>query len=815
MGRLVPLGVVAASLLAAAPAAAAPDVGALTPVECFNDTESAANGCPISQQGLGEAGAVAVSPNGKSVYAAAGGNFDRAVTRFDRTPSGTTLTSQGCISDSIVSPPCATTQEGLAGANDVVVSPDGRSVYAASGVDDAVVRLNRDVSTGTITPAGCHTDTGSPASCTPAQGLDGAYSVAISPDGTSVYAVSLSDSAIATFSRNTSSGALTAAGCISDAGDPAVCGVTEPGLSGARSVVVSPDGKSVYVAGTGDSAVVRFNRNTTTGALTGAGCIADVGVSGCGSTQQGLQGAISLAISPDGRSVYAGSTTENAVVQFDRDTTTGALTGVGCIRDAGSSGCGSTQEGLNALLSIDVSADGKSLYAASIGDDALVRFNRDTATGALTGAGCVTDVPSPTACAQTQEGLDGASGVAVSADGTAVYVASTIDDALVTFERVPDASNHNRISLPLDGATQGLADTYPAEIAVSGLDTKIADVNVTLEGFSHTYPADMDFVLEGPEGQRVLLMSQAGGGTDAVDADITFDDGATGRVPEPLVGGTYLPTNEDSNFITTSPAPYCNPGPNEVDPQAACLAQAYRGTNPNGTWKLYATDVGNGDTGLLAAGWSLDITTDVAPPETTIDSGPTGTITTSSAGFGFSSSEAGSTFECSLDDGGFAACTSPHALSGLADGAHTFAVRATDPTGNVDATPASRSFTVDTSIPPAPDTTLDGSVAAAKKQKVRKVAVSVDVAANEALTAKASGTIKLGRSTIALKPLSQSVAAGKSTLKLKPAKGKDSKRILKALKSGGKAKASVSVELSDAAGNSTVTKLGIKLNFEK
>ncbi|MFN8150255.1 MAG: beta-propeller fold lactonase family protein [Solirubrobacterales bacterium] len=816
MGRFAALLALAASLLAPAAAAGAPDVGALTPVECFNDTQAAANGCPISQPGLDGAAGVAVSPNGKSVYAVASG--DRAILRYDRSPSGT-LTSQGCISDFGDAGGCGVTQQGLQGANDVVVSPDGKSVYAVATGDRAIVRFDRNVTTGALTAQGCISDPGGgeiPACGANQQGLSGAYSVAISPDGKSVYAVSTNDNAIVRFDRDTSTGALTGNGCIEDFGGSIGCGATQQGLSGARSVVVSPDGKSVYVAGTNDSAVVRFDRNTTTGALTPAGCISDAGdPAACGATQQGLQGAFSVAISPDGKSVYAGSTTESAVVQFDRNTTSGALTGVGCIGDAGPTGCGSTQEGLGVLISVDVSSDGKSLYATSVGDNAIVRFNRNTATGALSGVGCVKDVGGAAGCTTTQQGLSGAGGVAVSPDGNAVYVGSSNDDALVTFSRVTDSSNHSRISLPPDGDMKGLADLYPSEIAVSGLDAKVADVNVTLEGFNHTYPADMDVVLEGPGGQRVLLMSQAGSFTDAVDADLTFDDSATGRVLAPVVGGTYLPTNEDSNFIATSPAPYCNPGPNEADPQAACLTQAYRGTNPNGTWRLYATDVGDGDTGFLARGWSLDITTDVAPPETTIDSGPSGTIATSTASFAFSSSETGSTFECSLDGGAFATCASPHALSGLADGSHTFAVRATDPTGNVDATPASRSFTVDTSVPPVPDTKLDGSATAVKKQKVKKVAIAVAVTANEALTAKASGTIKLGKSTIALKPLAQSVGPGDTTLTLKPAKGKDAKKILKALKSGKKAKASVTVELTDAAGNSAVTKLGIKLNFEK
>jgi len=86
--------------------------------------------------------------------------------------------------------------------------------------------------------------------------------------------------------------------------------------------------------------------------------------------------------------------------------------------------------------------------------------------------------------------------------------------------------------------------------------------------------------------------------------------------------------------------------------------------------------------------------TNTIAPDTTITSGPSGTISSGSASFSFSSSEPSSTFECRLDGNSFGGCLSPKSYSGLTDGPHTFEVRAKDVAGNVDASPATWSFTV-------------------------------------------------------------------------------------------------------------------------
>jgi len=136
-----------------------------------------------------------------------------------------------------------------------------------------------------------------------------------------VYAASLLDHAIARFDRDTATGALTPAGCIQDGGK-ADCGPTQQGLNGATGVAVSPDRKSVYVASLLDHAIARFDRDTATGALTPAGCIQDAGLADCGPTQPGLSGARGVVVSPDERSVYVTSTGaagDHAIVRFDRE----------------------------------------------------------------------------------------------------------------------------------------------------------------------------------------------------------------------------------------------------------------------------------------------------------------------------------------------------------------------------------------------------------------------------------------------------------------------------------------------------------------
>jgi hypothetical protein len=96
---------------------------------------------------------------------------------------------------------------------------------------------------------------------------------------------------------------------------------------------------------------------------------------------------------------------------------------------------------------------------------------------------------------------------------------------------------------------------------------------------------------------------------------------------------------------------------------------------------------------------SVTIKRDATPPDTTISPGSSsGTITSTTAAFTFSSTETGSTFECKLDpvETAFSSCVSPKSYSSLANGSYTFSVQAIDAAGNTSTSPATRSFTVST-----------------------------------------------------------------------------------------------------------------------
>jgi hypothetical protein len=131
---------------------------------------------------------------------------------------------------------------------------------------------------------------------------------------------------------------------------------------------------------------------------------------------------------------------------------------------------------------------------------------------------------------------------------------------------------------------------------------------------------------------------------------------------------------------------------------------------------------GNVDASPSIHAWTVDTST----PDTTLLAGPVGAVASQGASFEFISPDAGpgATFECALDGGGFAACTSPQSYASLSMGQHTFAVRVKDSVGNYDPTPATRTWVIDATPP-------ETMITAGPNGTVPMASVSISFTANE------------------------------------------------------------------------------------
>ncbi len=198
------------------------------------------------------------------------------------------------------------------------------------------------------------------------------------------------------------------------------------GLTGARGVAVSPDGRHVYSIGILDDAISSFDRNIMSGRLT----FKQVLRNGVDSVS-GMDGPVQLALSPDGLFAYV-VTQSDSIAIFRREPGSGLLTFV-----TAELGVGLGQGATFGVSSITVSGDGRHVYAGSAGTDpshvtALIAFSRDGASGLLS----IVDVE-----------LDQVSGVvnmrsvdsmALNPDGNRLYAIGY--QTFVIFERMPDGT---------------------------------------------------------------------------------------------------------------------------------------------------------------------------------------------------------------------------------------------------------------------------------------------------------------------------------------------------------------------------------------
>lgn len=178
------------------------------------------------------------------------------------------------------------------------VSSDDKTVYATSALDSAVLWFNRDGSTGALSLGGILKGG--------MKGMAGALGVTTSNDGKNVYIASVFSSALAWFARNPSSGQLTYKGSFPDNS----YGSDIADMNGTWSVVVSPNGRHIYVVSILGYSITSFSRDLVTGAPTFEGTIKGI---------PGFGGPTCIALDPMGKHVYVTGSWDSTVSWFEED----------------------------------------------------------------------------------------------------------------------------------------------------------------------------------------------------------------------------------------------------------------------------------------------------------------------------------------------------------------------------------------------------------------------------------------------------------------------------------------------------------------
>lgn len=350
--------------------------------------------------------AVAASPDGRHVYVCA--QFANSITTFAVDANGV-LTRVGIVLDDFEG------VDGIFACSDIVVSLDGRHVYATGPNDDAVAIFSRNADTGALTFVDAMSNS-------EIAGGPMAFPIAldISRDGSHVYVTAAGTDTICVFTRNAETGALAFFGFEANS--------SERRLDNPVDLALSPDGTLLYVVAIGTSlnpidALTTFARDPATGVLT----LID--------TEEDLMGGVvgltvpnGIAASRDRRHVYVSANLSDTIAIFDRSAADGTTSFVDFLSD-GDPGV----DGLDGATDVEITRDGAWVVAAAEGDDAVALFARDADTGLLTFDRVTRDGGNPARL------LDLPIDVALDPLGRFVYVVAFIDDAVTVLAPEADA----------------------------------------------------------------------------------------------------------------------------------------------------------------------------------------------------------------------------------------------------------------------------------------------------------------------------------------------------------------------------------------
>ncbi len=426
--------------------------------------------------------------------------------------------------------------EGISGVVDLAVSADGAQVYAVSPVDNAITTFDRSDEDGTLTFAEVARN-----GINGVGGLSGATALALSPDDAHVYVAGAFANAVAVFERQFDD-ALPDFGRLGflEFEQNGVGGVT--GIGEAIALVVSADGRHVYVAGAENDTLAVFERNRLP-ASAGYGLLDYVthythNIGGVA----GLEGIRDLAISADGNIVYALGQATGTIARFSRDPATGELT----FRDFKQDGTAGTT-GLTGARRLLLDDGGASLFASGAAAEAVVRFDvGDDADPALDGqldfAGILANGDPAPLTGGSVFGLEGAAGLFATADGRHLYAAGSGRGAVVALRRdaTPVGVDFQQILIDgLGGVAPGTTVVY--QIVVENLGPS----DVPTARVQDPFPDGFDSVSwtcspEGGTGAGCLFGPFSGdvdvevslpvGGRATIRAEGTISAEATGRL---------------------------------------------------------------------------------------------------------------------------------------------------------------------------------------------------------------------------------------------------------------------------------------------
>lgn len=456
------------------------------------------------------------------------------------------LKFRGCLANDSAQG-CVDVPNSPMGSRDVVVSPDGRSVYV-SGFDpvtpaNGIIAEFDRAADGSLTYLGCVADNAAQGCVDlPGAPLRGVYGLEVSNG--SLYAASPNASSLSHFTR-APDGSLTFGGCLADTavdGCALVDGANTP-MEFAFESKLSPDGSLLYLRAynnvSSGGSLVRFSIGAG-GAPSYLSCIADFAGNGCTSSGGGrMRGGGGIGVTEG--SIYAPGSTFNVVNRYGRP---GFVFGQ-CLSDVAIVGCTALGSETGLINATAVSPDGTSMYIA--GDELSAGIVTQFALGAggkMTLVGCQAD--SQAGCLDLPNSpLGGATDVAVSPDGASAYVTGT---GVATFRAGPDGQLTYASCLAND-VTQGcavvpggpLAGADHVAVSPDGRNAYVVSLDSkSLSVFERETPATatLDLALDAKGKQRVGKLAVKATCSTACDVDVRAKGRAGKKFKSKLAEGT-------------------------------------------------------------------------------------------------------------------------------------------------------------------------------------------------------------------------------------------------------------------------------------